>query len=77
MDTINVTMFMVLVDLLLDGSNSLIGERLVFEHCSVVSFDSFLSSAIDLQKVNSSSVRLYVSGYRKYTKMSSKVIQPQ
>jgi len=77
MDTINFSMLMIFVDLLLDGSDSLIGERLIFEHCLLVSVTPLLPRAGYLQKVNSSSVRLYVSGYMKYTKMSSKVIQPQ
>lgn len=66
------------VDLLLDSLDGLVGERLVFEHYFNISdFPSKKSSGFDLQKVSSSSVRLYVSGYMKYTNKNSNVIQPQ
>jgi hypothetical protein len=62
---INLALEMILVDLFLDGLDSLVGEFLVFEHCFVVSIKSNSCEARNLQKANSSRVRLYVSGYMK------------
>jgi hypothetical protein len=76
-NAINLALKMVLVDLFLDSLDSLVGECLVFEHCVIVSNKSQSCDARNLQKANSSRVRLYVSGYMKYTNIPSNVIHPQ
>ena len=72
--SLNVTV----VDRLLNSSDRLICKLLVFEHCIGVS-NSPGNNVLNLylQKASSSSVRLYVSGYMKYTNKNSKVIHPQ
>lgn len=72
------TIAMCSVDLLFHSLNSLVCERLIFEHCHLVSKHASIQNPwLDLQKVSSSRVRLYVSGYMKYTNKNSKVIHPQ
>ena len=67
-----------LVNSLLDSSDRLIGERVILKYCTEVSVWSVVVVAeFHLQNVSSSSVRLYVSGYMKYTNVNSNVIHPQ
>ena len=67
-----------LVDLLLDSMDGLVGKGLVFEHCFLISTCLYPpNQPQNLQKVSSSKVRPYVSGYMKYTNKNSNVIQPQ
>ena len=73
-DTFNVAF----VDGLLDSLDRLISKRLVLKHCIIVSMRSSCDPLrLYLQKASSSSVRLYVSGYIKYTNVNSNVIHPQ
>ena len=64
-ETLHVAVLVVLVDLFLDSADRLVGQSLVFEHCAVVSGIIQTREMGNLRKVNSSSVRLYVSGYMK------------
>ena len=66
------------VNLFLHSLDSLISEGFIFEHCHRIS-KLFLKVDLqyDLQNASSSSVRLYVSGYIKYTNRNSNEIHPQ